>query len=114
MKHAIIIAMLAGSAMGQESVVRYTDGWSTVLLSAPTLSTNMVVTNAYTYTKVIEIPDSIIASAITNGTVCRVRGGHVWKSSAVIMDNAMFGGGVRVCELCEARQKRVEGWVTEQ
>jgi hypothetical protein len=102
MKYAIIIAMLAGSAMGQESVVRYTDGWSTVLLSAPTLSTNMVVTNAYTYTKVIEIPDSIITSAITNGTVCRVRGGHVWKSSAIV--------DVRVCQLCQAKQTRKEVW----
>jgi hypothetical protein len=102
MKYAIIIAMLAGSAMAE---------WSIVLPHSSTFITNIAATNTldirmpnktYYHTRVIEIPDSIIASAITNGTVCRVRGGHVWKSSAIV--------DVRVCQLCKAKQKRKEVW----
>lgn len=105
MKYAIIIAMLAGNAIAE---------WSIVLPHSSTFITNIVATNTHYQTRGVEVSDSAIASAITNGTVCRVRGGHVWKSSAVIMDNAMFGGGVRVCELCEARQKRKEVWEDEK
>jgi hypothetical protein len=75
----------------------------------------MVVTNAYTYTKVIEIPDSIIASAITNGTVCRVRGEHEW-----IQEQSVYVGLYevkpyrRTCKICGRKQGRVEKWEDEQ
>ena len=95
MKYAIIIAMLAWSAMGQHHSI--------------TNSTYVEAEYMNTVTNVFDVSD-IIKAAITNGTVCRVRGAHVWKSSAIIMDNAMIGGVKRVCEICNLKQQRKEVW----
>jgi hypothetical protein len=116
MKYAIIIAMLAGSAMGQVSVVRYPDGYS------PIFYTNTVATNTleirqpnitHYQTKGVQVSDSAIASAITNGTVCRVRGGHLWNDKWSGRERGWQSDG-RQCQICNLYQKRKEVWEDQQ
>jgi hypothetical protein len=98
MKYAIIIAMLAGSAMGQHHSI--------------TNSTYVEAEYMNTVTNVFDVLD-IIKAAITNGTVCRVRGGHLWNDKWSGMESGWKSDG-RQCQICNLYQKRKEVWEDEK
>jgi hypothetical protein len=94
MKYAIIIAMLAGSAMSQHHSI--------------TNSTYVEAEYMNTVTNVVDVSD-IIKTAITNGTVCRIRGGHLWNDKWSGRERGWQSDG-RQCQICNLYQKRKEVW----
>jgi len=113
MKYAIIIAMLAGSAMGQESVIVFTDGSSSVASSTNTIKVwhpqhGISVANI-AYSNIYDWCDAKIEASITNGTVCRIRGGHLWNDKWSGRERGWQSDG-RQCQICNLYQKRKEVW----
>ena len=100
MKHAIIIiAMAAGLAHGQFNAVmsptNIVDGSWTVTNTHPIVVTPKGVS------------DETVSNLISNGTVCRVLGKHVWTVTMFVDDNY---APTRKCDLCGRKETKQEVW----